>query len=84
MKKVRVKEINGYDYVLEDIDNTYTLNIEFYDVEVHIGDYIYISDKILNEKNVFAFGPINKVSKDEDIIKLIHNNNEIYLQRYYG
>ena len=84
MRKLKVKEINRYDYVLEDIDNVYTLNIEFYDVEVHVGDYIYISDKTLNEKNVFAFGPINKVCKDEDIIKLVHNNEEIYLQRYYG
>ena len=84
MKKVRVKSIDGYNYVLEDSDKTYILNIEFYDTEVIVGDYIYISDTVLNEDNVFSFGPINRVCKDEDIIKLVHNNEEIYLQRYYG
>ena len=86
MKKVQILEIeDNYLYTLRDNDNKiYKKNIEFYDTEVSIGDYIYLDDKILNEVNIFAYGPIIENNEVEDLIKLIHNGKEIYLQRYYG
>lgn len=86
MKKVQILEIeDNYLYTLRDNDNKiYKKNIEFYDTEVSIGDYIYLDDQILNEVNIFAYGPIIENNEVEDLIKLIHNGKEIYLQRYYG
>lgn len=86
MKKVQILEIeDNYFYTLRDNDNKiYKKNIEFYDTEVSIGDYIYLDDQILNEVNIFAYGPIIENNEVEDLIKLIHNGKEIYLQRYYG
>lgn len=86
MKKVRVKEVQDkYVYVLEDKDGrNYRKNIEFYDTEIHEGDYIYISDDVLKEINLYAYGPIQEDASVEDLIKIIHNDKEIYLQRYYG
>ena len=87
MIKLRVIDKNKYDYLLEDNENNkYKINIEFYDIEVNIGDYIYLNEKILDEKNIYTFGPLieDKNIKEEDIIKIIKNNEEIYLQRYYG
>lgn len=86
MKKVQILEIeDNYLYTLRDNGNKiYKKNIEFYDTEVSIGDYIYLDDQILNEVNIFAYGPIIENNEVEDLIKLIHNGKEIYLQRYYG
>ena len=87
MKRVRIINKNRYDYTLEDDDNKkYVLNIEFYQAELNVGDYIYISDKVLKEKNLFAFGPLTEDKNiiEDDIIKVVQDNKEFYLQRYYG
>lgn len=87
MKRVRIINKNRYDYTLEDDDNKkYVLNIEFYQAELNVGDYIYISDKVLKEKNLFAFGPLTEDKNiiEDDIIKVVQGNKEFYLQRYYG
>ena len=73
MQKVKVVGKDNYDYILEGAKKEiYKINIEFYDVTVDVGDYIYLDDKVLEEVNV------------EDLIKIVKGNDEIYLQRYYG
>lgn len=89
MEKLKVITISNNDYVL--IDNNkkkYKLNMIFEDTEqLKIGDYIYISNNILTELNIFTFGPINYLDNNittNDLIKVITLNKEYYLQRYYG
>lgn len=85
MKKVTVIAINDYVYTLEDKDkNKYDINIEFYDTKVNVGDIIYIDGKVLEETNLYAYGPLLEEANVEDLIKIIKDNKEIYLQRYYG
>ena len=85
MKKVKVIKIDNYIYTLEDANKKiYKKNFEFYDTEISVGDYIYISEEVLKEVNLFAYGPIIENNEVEDLIKIIHNDKNIYLQRYYG
>ena len=49
-----------------------------------ISYYMYLPDNVLNEINLYAYGPIKEGAKEEDIIKVISNDKEIYLERYYG
>lgn len=90
MEKLKIIKKDKYDYTLEGNNGKiYTLNIEFYGLEEDpkINDYIYMSDKILKEKNLFSFGIINNNNiniKEEDLIKIVSDNKEYYLQRYYG
>ena len=88
MKKIIIEKIDNYDYTLVDKDgNYYIKNIEFYSkYKPVIGDIIYLSDNILNEINLYAFDEVyknNNVDID-DIIKVIHNDEEYYFQRRYG
>ena len=85
MKKVKVIDINNYNYTLVDNnDITYIVNIEFYDIKVDIGDYIYLPNEVLKEKNLYAYGPIEHNTSIDNLIKIIKDNKEIYLERYYG
>lgn len=85
MKKVTVIAINDYVYTLEDKDkNKYDINIEFYDAKVNVGDIIYIDGKVLEETNLYAYGPLLEEANAEDLIKIVKDNKNIYLQRYYG
>lgn len=86
MKKVKVKEINNYICILRDsTGKKYKKNIEFQGLNVLPNDEIYISEKILEEDNIYLFGPIEDTSyEEEDYIKVIRNDEEFYLQRYYG
>ena len=85
MKRLIVSKKDGYDYYLKDLNNEYKLNIEFYDICVNIGDYIYLDEDILKEKNLFCFGNIKSNNLSEkDLIKVVHENKEYYLERYYG
>ena len=84
MRKVKIIDINGFDYTLEYKGKKYIKNINFYDVKLNIGDYIYISDKVLNETNLFTYGLINDNTKEEDVIKVVSGNKQLYLKRYYG
>lgn len=86
MKKVKVVNIEDkYVLTLEDTDNKrYRRNIEFYDIDINVGDYIYISDQILEEDNLYTYGPIEDKTDVEDLIKIVKEDKEIYLQRYYG
>ena len=85
MIKVRVIEVNDFDYVLEDNNKKrYNINIEFYDTTVNVGDIIYIDEKVLKETNLYAYGPLLEEARAEDLIKIVKDNKDIYLQRYYG
>ena len=87
MKKVKVTEINDYNYTLFDGEKTYIKNIELYsDRRIQVNDIIYISEKILNENNLFAFTNLfhDRVIELDDIIKIVSNDKEYYLQRIYG
>ena len=89
MIKLILNKINDFSYVFKDNnDKEYTMNIQFYNIEKpSVGDIFYFSDKILNEKNLFSFGPLNNEDPNitiDDIIKANINGSDIYLQRYYG
>lgn len=87
MKKLLVKDIKDNDYTLiDDFNNSYFVNMKFYiEYKLEIGDIIYLPKSILIETNSYAFGKIEPENKNtEDIIKVVTNKKEIYLQRYYG
>lgn len=86
MKKVKVVDIEDeYLLTLEDtIKKIYKKNIEFYDVNISIGDYIYIDDKVLYEDNIYTYGALKNEAKEEDFIKIVKGDQHVYLQRYYG
>lgn len=88
MIKTEIISINNYDYILSDGNSNYHLNLEFYDLDnkLNIGNIIYIPKKLLKNNSVYTYGKINKNKKEntDEYIKIISNNKEIYLQRYYG
>jgi len=86
--KLKVIGVSGNKYFLEDnFNNKRVKCIEFYGAEKpYINDYIYISDKIIREVNIFCYGEvfdINRINCDE-IIKIEKEDYFYYLQRYYG
>ena len=88
MIKLVIKSKDKYaNYVLEDNNKTYDLNINFMGVGIpNIGDYIYIPEKILSENVSLNYGLLdNNDNIDEDeLMILVNNNKKLYLQRYYG
>lgn len=88
MIKTEIISINNYDYILSDGNNNYNLNLEFYNLDnkLNIGDIIYIPSKLLVNNGVYTYGKIKdkKYKNIDEYIKIISNNKEIYLQRYYG
>ena len=79
-----VKLIKDNDYTLiDDFNNSYFVNMKFYiEYKLEIGDIIYLPKSILIETNSYAFGKIEPENKNaEDIIKVVTNKKEIYLQR---
>lgn len=89
MEKLRIAEKNKYNYLLKNSNGeVFFINMEFYDTEEpNVNDYIYLPKEILNTKNIYSFGKLttdtNKI-KEEDLIKIISNDKEYYLERYYG
>lgn len=91
MIKLKVHRIEKYDYILETNNKTYKVNIEFLgDKKPTIDNIIYLPQKIIEEKNLYTYGPLNgKYCKniditEEELLKVITPNEEYYLQRYYG
>lgn len=81
--KLQIVGIEKYNYTLIDENNNkYKLNIRFYDlpIKIKIGDFIYLTNDILLEVNLFNFGVVER----ENNLKLISDNNTYYLERYYG
>ena len=92
MKKLIVKDIKNFTYILNDENHDYKFNFEFYDVDISNDDIIYMHDSLLiNTNELLAFGPINGVygrnienENDPDLLIVKKNNKLIYLKRYYG
>lgn len=87
MIEVIIESINNYDYILKDkFNNKYTMSIELLDDKLEINDKLFINKNLLNKNVFYRFGKIyeDKNAKEKDIIKVIRENNEFYLQRYYG
>lgn len=99
MIKLKIVNIDGYIYDLEDEDkHNYTINLEIFDVDekLKIGNYICMNKELLNTKyegysTSYTFGSLkNKHGKenisleDIDVITVILDKREIYLKRLYG
>lgn len=90
MVMLRVIEAKEYDYVLTECDGgkTRSFPIQFYDAKVEVGDILMIHKDVVNEINLFAFGPLTCRQNilPKDIIKLISLDKmkSICLLRYYG
>lgn len=91
MIKLKIVAIDKIIYTLKSENKTYEMTIQFYgDKKPEVNDIIYIPSKILNEINIYAYGPLNSVySKnvdvtEEELIKVVTEKEEYYLQRYYG
>ena len=91
MIKLKIINIEKYNYILESNRKIYNLIIEKKKKKKPtINDIIYISSKILKEKNIYTYGPLkgqyckNKNITEEELMKVITPNEEYYLQRYYG
>ncbi len=91
MIKLLVKKIDGFNYYLCDVNskNSYNINIEFYSDKPVVGDYLYLSFPLIKE-NILNIGPLTSeygkeiIEEDDDLIKLEHDGNIIYLKRLYG
>lgn len=99
MIKLKIVNIDGYQYYLEDEDkHNYIFNLEFLDVEedIKVGNFINISAELLNPRYAgystnYTFGSLeSKYGKDKiklndiDVIKIETEDKEIYLKRIYG
>ena len=99
MIKLKIVNIDGYQYYLEDEDkHNYIFNLEFLDVEddIKVGNFINISAELLNPRYAgystnYTFGSLeSKYGKDKiklndiDVIKIETEDKEIYLKRLYG
>ena len=99
MIKLVIKGIDNTIYKLIDNKGfEYQLNLEFIglDRKLKINDIIEISMELLNTKSssynaFYTFGLLDDITgrdnvsmNDLDVIKLIINDEEIYLKRLYG
>ena len=99
MIKLKIVNIDGYQYYLEDEDKrNYIFNLEFLDVEdgIKVGNFINISAELLNPRYAgystnYTFGSLEskygeyKIKlNDIDVIKIETEDKEIYLKRLYG
>ena len=91
MIKLLIKSIEPYAYILSDNTKEYRVHLEFLGLEKkpEVGDYLYLSENMINELNNYTFGLIGGIyakKKDikDDIIKVVGKDYEYYLQRYYG
>ena len=97
--KLQIINKNAYRYILKDKNGlNYDMDLEFLDIqeELKSGDYIYISEELLNPKyegysTSYTFGSLeskygreNIELNDIDVIKIEMNKKEIYLKRLYG
>lgn len=92
MKKLKIDKIENYNYYLKEKDNTYIINMEFFDIDYKpiSGDIIYMDESLLKEKilnvGIFKDSYGKKIidSNDLNIIILESKNKRFYLKRLYG
>jgi hypothetical protein len=97
--KLRIVEIEGYEYELLDINNQrYKFNLEFIDIfeQPKVDDFIVMDECLLNPRYAgystsYTFGPMdskygkeNVTQADPDFVVLIVDDEEIVLKRLYG
>lgn len=76
------KEISNF-YLIDKEGNNYIKNIDILgSLSLEVGDYIYISKNTLENNNILQYGPIHSLKYE--LIKIIRNDQEYYLQRYFG
>ena len=93
MKKLVIKNIEHYNYTLQDDrEDNYIINIEFYNLNttIAIDDILYMDESLLKE-NMLSIGLLNdpcgkdiKTSENKDIIDLQTKGKRFYLKRIYG
>lgn len=93
MKKLVIKDIDHYNYTLQDgRENNHIINIEFYNLNttIAIDDILYMDESLLKE-NMLSIGLLNdlcgkdiKNSENKDIIVLQTKGKRFYLKRIYG
>ena len=76
--------MDNYVYTLESIDKTYIKNIEFIGFMFNVGDYLFLPDEVLDEDNIYTYGKIIDGKNEKNLIKVISNGVNYYLERYYG
>lgn len=93
MIKVEIIEKRNYGYLVKGNNNKeYDIKIRFYHLkkELQEGNFLYLPEKILLEDMMHYFGPlgskysINKNPTEEEFIKIVTDQEEFYVQRYYG
>ena len=86
MKKVTIKKINGCSFELEDeLGNKYIKDFIFYVEQPKENDIMLIPENILEETNIFNFGQVDETSLNkEELVKVITQEKEYYIQRIYG
>ena len=86
MKKLVIKEINGCSYELSDESgNTYIKDFIFYIEQPKENDIMLIPENILQETNIFNFGQVDETNiNKEELVKVITQEKEYYIQRIYG
>lgn len=82
--KLRVIEIDGYDYKLENENgDLFFVNMDIYgEFKIVKDNYLYMPIDMLEENVSLQFGPI--CNDRNAIIKVVNEDRESYLQRYYG
>ena len=87
MSQLQVIDKNSDLYLLKDKNNNLRKKtILLINETIDINDYIYLSEPIINEDNIFTYGDIynfNNIAKEEIMI-IDKKDNSIILQRYYG
>lgn len=97
MELLRIENIENNKYTLSNDENTYVLEMEFYDIEniIKIGDYINISEDLMDSNyeeyaTFYRFGSLdsefgrNVYKNSNEVICLITSSKKIYLKRIYG
>lgn len=86
MKELMIEKIQGCSYTLKDENgNTYIKDFIFYTEVPKENDTMIIPENILEEVNVFNFGQVDENNiKKEELIKIITEEKEYYIQRIYG
>lgn len=87
MEKVYVDNIiDNCNYVLIDsLRNSYTVCMNFIDVDIRIGDILVLDKNILKEVNIYTFGKVEHHDLDKsDYIRVFRKDCEFLLERYYG
>ena len=83
----KVIDVNDLKYTLENNNKKYTI-IAIFNVYIpKVGDIIYMSDTIIDDNTILEFDNLNTNDKnitEDDIIKVVNDNESITLQRMYG